>query len=68
MNTERTVALSAAVRGAAPLGVGMDHVVELRHGEIRIADQRIVDLVSLGLLDVADPALVVRRRDRWTGP
>src|SRR2546427_12512860 len=38
---------------------GVDHVVELRDGEICVADQRIVDGVPLRLLDVLDPGLVI---------
>ncbi len=37
----------------------MDHVVELRDSQVRIADQRVVDRMSLGLLDIPHPLLVV---------
>ena len=47
-------------RGArARRGVRMDHVVELRDVEVRVADERIVDLRALRLLDVLHPARVV---------
>ncbi|PYQ18784.1 MAG: hypothetical protein DMF79_14145 [Acidobacteria bacterium] len=49
------------VRGRAlsPRRVGVDHVVELRHVEVGVADDRIVGRRALGLLDVLGPLLVV---------
>ncbi|MNL19988.1 hypothetical protein D3C87_1412170 [compost metagenome] len=40
----------------------MNHVVELGHHQVFIADQRIVDGVALGFLDVTDPLVVVADR------
>ncbi|MNV41590.1 hypothetical protein D3C71_1332310 [compost metagenome] len=40
----------------------MDHVVELGHHQVFVADQRIVDRCALGLGDVTDPAVVVTDR------
>src|SRR2546428_2040823 len=39
--------------------IGVGHVVELRDGEIGVADQRVVDGGPLRLLDVLDPGLVI---------
>ena len=43
--------LSIAVALSAE-GVRMDHVVELRHREVVVADQGVFHRVALGLLDV----------------
>jgi len=40
----------------------VDHVVELRHVEVGVADDRIVRRRALGLLDVLGPPLVVGHR------
>ncbi len=40
-------------------GVGRQHVVELGHLEVRIADHRVVGCGALRLLDVGGPALVI---------
>ena len=59
-NTERTVALSAAVRPSEVVpAVFRQHVVGLGHLELGVADHRVVQGVALGLLDVLRPLLVV---------
>ncbi len=40
----------------------VNHVVELRDGQIRVTDQRIVDRVPLRFLDVADPVFMIADR------
>src|SRR5215467_10092722 len=42
--------------------VGMDHVVRLGDLEIGVADQRVIDLGPLSLLDVLDPSAMVADR------
>ena len=37
----------------------MNHVVKLRDRQVRVADQRVADLVALGFRDILDPLLVV---------
>ena len=55
-----------AAHGQRVVGVGVDHVVEVRDLAILVADDREVELGALGLADVALPALVRRRRRRPT--
>ncbi|MCY1415612.1 hypothetical protein D9M71_311030 [compost metagenome] len=40
----------------------MDHVVELGHHQVVVADHRVVDRVALGFLDVTNPFAVVADR------
>ena len=58
--TERTVRGRATIGdGAGALG---QHVAGCRHPEFGIADHRVVDGVTLGLLDVARPLRMVLDR------
>jgi hypothetical protein len=45
----------AAVGGAGLFG--RQHVVELGHGQVGVADHRVLDRVALGFLDVGGPRL-----------
>ena len=45
--------------GEGVVGVRVDHVVEVGHGAVGVGDDREVEGRALGLVDVADPALVV---------
>ena len=52
-------------RGAALVAarlLGRQHVVELRDLQVGVGDHRVVDGRALGLLDVLDPAAVIRHR------
>jgi hypothetical protein len=57
----RRVVLRGAVFGVAT-GVRVNHVEQLGHLELRVTDQRVVDLVAGGVFDVFAPALVVADR------